>query len=67
MLDQKAMSETLKEPLVRWLKNQHGEMRRVSTNGKVLATKWQARTDKPDQHGLILRMTKEQAEKDPTP
>jgi hypothetical protein len=67
MLDQEAMSETLKEPLVRWLKNQHGETRRVSTNGKVLAAKWQARTDKHDQHGLILRTTKEQAEKDPTP
>jgi hypothetical protein len=67
MLDQEAMSETLKEHLVRWLKNQHGETRRVSTNGKALASKWQARTDKPDQHGLILRMTREQAEKDPTP
>jgi hypothetical protein len=61
------MSEILEKRCVRWLKNHKGEIVRLSTNCRQTAERWKLRTSKIDEHGLILRTTQEEAEKDPTP
>lgn len=67
MLDQEAMSEILQIPATFWYKISTGKVTSFSTNSRQTADAMKRDMNAKRADGLILRTTREQAEKDPAP